>query len=394
MKQILAEAKTGVLAFDRGKVSLPIEADRQFSTFFAPEYHPAITQGPRLPALIIRGASIHDSLRRAFGRESVDWHLKSADQPFDSLDDLLTFYGLPSRTQIGDSATLEIVAHSPGHIAEGSAIIGDNATIQCRLSKTATVSKVKIGYKIFRKDKVERLSTGGEHVKWKDETDWRVGSLVIPVAGAAMVQSFFSYAGVAMHQWWLTDPQKPLNPRLVIHGMFDPTSEILKRMLSQPEQDKPGNFEWAISSLCNLLGFSTLGYGRIPKLQQGPDVIALTSSGNICVIECTLGLIDQNDKLAKLIQRTASLREKFAGAGYNPQIQSVIVTPLTRAEVALGLEAAGKHQVAVFCREDLERLVERIGLPMNSDGLFQELERFIPGGGKQSLDNPPMGLEH
>jgi hypothetical protein len=57
--------------------------------------------------------------------------------------------------------------------------------------------------------------------------------------------------------------------------------------------------------LLTLLGFSVANYGRIPKLQKGPDIIAITPSGHVGVVECTVGLINESDKLAKLVQRTA-----------------------------------------------------------------------------------------
>ncbi len=101
-------------------------------------------------------------------------------------------------------------------------------------------------------------------------------------------------------------------------------------MLLKPDTDKPYAFESAVSTLLTLLGFSVSNYGRIPKLQKGPDIIAVTPSGHVGIIECTIGLINENDKLAKLVQRTTLIKEKLTDARYGHlQLQSTIVTPLS-----------------------------------------------------------------
>ena len=157
-------------------------------------------------------------------------------------------------------------------------------------------------------------------------------------------------------------------------------------MLLKPETDKPYIFEGAASTLCNLLGFSVMNYGRIPKLQKGPDIIAVTPAGNIVVIECTVGLLNENDKLAKVVQRTKLIKEKLTAAGYGHlQIQPAIVTPLSRDEVAANLEAAGKHSIAVICKEDIEEMLTQISLPPNPERLFQDAKGLIPRANQGSL---------
>ena len=81
-------------------------------------------------------------------------------------------------------------------------------------------------------------------------------------------------------------------------------------MFLKPDTDKPYAFESAVSTLLTLLGFSVANYGRIPKLQKGPDIIAVTPSGHVGIIECTIGLINENDKLAKLVQRTTLIKDE------------------------------------------------------------------------------------
>jgi len=129
-----------------------------------------------------------------------------------------------------------------------------------------------------------------------------------------------------------------------------------------------------------------MNYGRIPKLQKGPDIIAVTPAGNIGVIECTVGLLDENDKLAKVVQRTKLIKEKLTAAGYGHlQIQSAIITPLSRDEVAANLDTAGKHNIAVICKEDIEGLLTQVGLPPNPEKQFQDAKGLVPGANQGSL---------
>jgi len=202
----------------------------------------------------------------------------------------------------------------------------------------------------------------------------------ISVGEALLVQAFLSYDRVSLHQWWITDPTKHLNPRHAIHQAFDQEQELLRRILFTPETDKPYAFEGAVSALLSLLGFSVANYGRIPKLQKGPDIVAVTPLGHVAVVECTIGLLNENDKLAKLVQRTKLIKTKLAEAGHGRlEVQATIVTPLSRGEVAADLEIAGEHGIAVVCKEDLERLVSQVALPPNADRLFTDSRGLIPG---------------
>ena len=384
----LARAKTGGVPNIDKTMILEHDKGRNLSVYFAPIRHPLITEGPRLPSLLIRGIPINDLLMLSIDSRQLDLELKASDIPFDNLDELLIQCGLPTRAQMGDSTALEIVARSPGWISDSSAIMSGKARIECHFSSALDIGKIRVGYKVFKKDGVvvDRASVSGSKLKWQQEKDIKIGKYQVSVREAPLIQAFLSYAGVFFHQWWIADPQKHLNPRYAIHQVFDQDMELLKVMLLKPESDRPYAFEGAVSTLCHLLGFSAVNYGRIPKLQQGPDLIAVTPTGKIGVIECTVGLLNVNDKLAKLVQRRTLIKEKLNAAGYGHlNILAAIVTPLSRNEVVADLEVASKHNIVVICKEEIEKLLSRIGLPQNPEILFQELERLVQGTNQRAL---------
>lgn len=383
----IAEAKAGQMDTDKGFVSLATDPTRSISGYFAPIYHPLISDGPRLPSLIVHGTPKHNVLVTMGDSRQFDWEMKAADAPFDSLDELLGHCGLPALMQIGDSTTLEIVARTPAVVGANSAINGSEAVIECRVAKALDPGKLRLGYKMLQKDQeIVRGSVTGDSFDWRDEKDLKIAFHRIGIAEASVLQVFLSYDRISLHQWWVTDPKKHLNPWQAIHQIFDQDLELLSKMLLKPETDKPYAFESAVSTLLTLLGFSVANYGRIPKLQKGPDIIAVTPSGHVGIIECTIGLINENDKLAKLVQRTTLIKERLADARYGHlQLQSAIVTPLSREEVAADLAAAGGHGIAVVCKQEIENALKRVGFPPNADRIFQDAKNLVPASDQPSL---------
>lgn len=381
--------KAGVGKMDRfeGIVSLAAEAGRPFSTYFAPIYHPFVSDGPRLPSLRVHGIAKHNLLVTGGDARQIDWEMRAADIPFDTLDELLGHCLLPPLAQSGDRTTLEIVARTPGTIGVASIITGGEAVIECRVARALDLGKVRVGYRILDKSqRIDRGSVTGDAFEWRDESDLRVASHRVLVGEASLLEAFLSYDRVPLHHWWITDPEKRLNPRDAIHQVFDQDQEVLRRMVLTPETDKPYAFEAAVSTLLSLLGFSVANYGRIPKLQRGPDIIAFSPLGHVAIIECTVGLLDENDKLAKLVQRTQLIKDKLAKAGYGHlELQAAIVTPLPRNEVVAHLATAGEHGICVVCKEDLERLLSQVRLFPNAERMLQDAKRLIPGSSQQSL---------
>lgn len=380
ISSILEYAKAGEIHDISKGIILRLSKDGSFSTTFAPVHHPFFPEGPRrTPCILIRGISPYILLSRIPGQRHLDWELKAADLPFDNLDELLTHCGLPTQAQIRDFTALEIIATSPGFINDTSTIKAEVAMIDFRIAKALDTDKVKIGYKVFQKNSIERSSVVGHHLSLRQEGDFRIGTYQTPVKDAAVLQAFLSYKGVAFHHWWVVDPQKRLNYRYAIHQIVDEELDVLKRMLFKSKQEKSDNFEFAVSTLLSLLGFSTVNYGLRRKLMDGPDIIAITPMGNIGVIECTVGLPNHNSKLAKVAEKALLIGNKLVAAGFSSlQILPAVVTPLPRDAVAANRQDAAKHGIALICKEDIEELLNRIFLPPDADKQFNDAKQLIP----------------
>lgn len=377
----IKEATEGKLAYSKQTISLHQKNGEPLGTTFPPVYRQSVTVGARLHSIIIRGSSKQAllSTQNLWPIEMVDLDLKSADQPFDSLDELLYELGFLTSYEAGDSTSLEIIGTSPAFIADNSKVAAGYAQIKCKLAEAADIKKVKFGYKIFHKNSVERASVTGDAFKWIMDGNLNVGSASISTKDAPILQGFLSYDGICLQQRWIEDPEKRLNQRHAMHEIFDKELNFVKKFLLTPEGKQNRSFEHGMALLLSILGFSVSHYGKLSNMEDGPDIIAITPSGNVGVIECTTGLLNAKDKLAKLLQRTTLIKENLrkAGHGYFP-VQPVIVTALPKNEVKAGLEQAGENGIAVICKENIEELLKRVTLPPNPDALFREAQQLIP----------------
>lgn len=367
IEQLLCEAKEGQIKFSEYSFIL----DKPFIRF-DPIYHSKLSSphGPRLPNLTISGSERIDIDSQLF-----DWELRSADQPFDSIDELLGYLWLPRLREMGDAYRIEIIANPPALISNKSKITDGQVSVILNVAIGIDVSKIKAGFKVFNKNNIDRFSINGGKVNWVKNEDLISGNYSFKIEDINLIQAFVSYDNVALHSWYVTDPQKQMNHRYSIHSLFDKNLDTLKRLLFEERN----TFEYGVALLLNILGFSVSHHGKIPKLQDGPDIIALTPIGNIGVIECTSGLLDKDDKLAKLVQRTNLIRKKLVETGFGYLlVQPVIITMLTRNEVSGHLEEACKHDIAVVCKEELTKLLNRATIPPDPEGLFKEAIRLIP----------------
>ncbi len=384
IEQLLFELKKGSVPFLSYTFSLKSKSGEIPNFTFYPVYPPAMSYGPRIPTLIATGKERHNFF--TVDSHLLNWELKSADQPFDSIEDLLSHIRLPALSQIGDYPKLEVWGRSPAHISQSSTINNGKALIAVDMFKNLDVSKIKLGLKVFKKTDTERFSVNADKIDLTENENLIIGNYRLDVEDATWLQAFLSYDDLALHSWFINDIEKQINHRYSIHHLFDENLEITRKYLLELTKNPSEDFEYGVASLLHVLGFSVLHYGQIPKLKDGPDIVAYTPIGNIAVIECTIGPLDKEDKLTKLIQRTVLIKDKLGKIGFGHfSIQPIIVSKFSKAEVSGDLEKAGKHGIAVVCKEELTELLNRVNSYPNPEGLFREASRLIPKTEQLSL---------
>ncbi|CAJ0773265.1 hypothetical protein R8510_03456 [Ralstonia chuxiongensis] len=298
--------------------------------------------------------------------------LRAADTPYDAASELAGLLGL--RPLRWDVCTLDFSAHAVVAIDLQREIRDRATTLALLAAHGLDLAPAKLGYRVLVNGQtVDRRAVMAPKLSWHDAESYRVGELEIELPEGAIVQCFASYDGHWIHQGWLVRPGSFVNSRRVSHEAFDANLENTKRYLSDEKLLKQDSryFEYAIANLFYMLGFSVDPlFG--PLMRDNPDLLASTPLGNIVVVECTTGAIDNEGKLTKLLTRTRALEDKLRQSGHaHVRCLPVIVTSLPRSAIA-DLQPAKDAGIAVACAEDIEGALNRTLFPQNPDVLFEE----------------------
>jgi hypothetical protein len=182
----------------------------------------------------------------------------------------------------------------------------------------------------------------------------------------------------------MADPSSLPNARKAAYALFDRDLEVLRDYLwenSQPRKNPQRDFEDGVATLLFVLGFASVNMGGIQRLQDAPDCLCCTPSGDYAIVECTTGHPDRDDKLSKLFTRAQGLRGTLDRSGLQERrLLPVLVTAMGRPEIPqTELDKAAQMKIVVVCREDLESALQRADFGESADRIFAdgvELPRF------------------
>ena len=358
-----------------GNLVLPIDSNGSVSTNYIPFHPEGLSAGNRLAVLMLSGAQRHSLI----AQPDLDWELKAASEPYESLNELLFDYSLGAYH--GDFSSVEVVATSFAFVDFASQVVGELAEPAMLLAKTANPDKCQLGYRVMLHGKVvERGVMHGAKMQWTErEFDRRgVGSIKIP-SGSAL-QCFAVYAGHTQHQGWIADPTLAQNPRRASFEEFDKRLSVLKDFLFEEQKQRKDarDFEVGVAWLLWLLGFSTIHAGATNRTSEAADILATTPAGHMAIIECTTGHLKAESKLSKLVERAQTIRRRLdASSNHHLRLLTVIITALGKDEVKADLEQAQKLGVIVMTREDLLSAVNQTIAAQDADRIFVQAEESL-----------------
>lgn len=390
---LLTKIREGRLDIGDRQFRFPIESDISGHLEFLNPI--GLRDGRRLTTLRVYGAQ----RRGLFDRTKLDWELKAAETPFDGLSDFLGEVGLPAPE--GDMCSMDVVFLNVVEVAAWSGVTGTKATIDVIMSPRLSPRDMRLGYKVFQhRNVVKRESQAGTALAWHERDGMPVGHFELQVPDGAVIQVFLSYKGEAQQQYWMVDPNSPPNPRLSAYSLFDKDLEVLRDFLfetSQPRKNPQRDFEDGVAVLLFILGFSNVNTGGIQRLQEAPDGLCCTPSGDYAIIECTTGHPDRDDKLSKLFTRAQALRGTMDRAGLQQRtLLSVLVTALARNDIPEAeLTKAAEMRILVLCKEDVEASIQRATFGENADRLYAEAIANLNASGQLPLPTigpSPIGI--
>ena len=351
-----------------GKFIFPSQDGGRVNVYVEPFNREALANGSRRSVLTISGASKYDYIDQT----KYDWELKAASQPFESLHELLSLLGLGSERS--DSSRVELVANHVAYVSSDSVVSGAEAKPSIFLAKLLDHRKCQIGYRVLLNGKaVNRGSIPGETLSWSERADYFAGEGWVAIPQGAVLHCIASYDGVAQHEEWIADPTHSQNPRRIAFEEFDDQLEILRDYLFEELKQRKNShdFEFGVAWLLWMLGFSVNQVGGTPRTSDAADILAVTPQGNILVVECTVGLLKAENKLAKLVGRSEAVKKRLAASSNSHlKLLPVIVTAKTRDEIAADLEQAQKLGMFVLTQENLRELLQQTIAAPNAESIY------------------------
>lgn len=329
-------------------------------------------------------------------RQLVEWELRSFPEPYYDLAEVFNLVGL----NISHTTRLEILAIEVVQISHGSSLVDGELTVSIAMCHSLDRSKAGIGYRVVLDQAVVKRGTlRGDELEWSmgaqifpNPHNVGLGKLTVPLR--AVVQCFAIYDGVAQHQYWIADARNLPNLRRLLYEEFDPDIAVLRNALTDAtERGRDArDAEGHVATLLFLLGWTVL-WLRDKQLSDGPDLIAFTRNGRIAVIECTKGTLDQNDKLAKLMARAHSIKQRITTATKLPlDVLPVIVVQRRTAVIPKDdLDRARRMGIVVLAKDHLQIGIDRSIVQNDSDQLFNEALASLREAPAIGLDQTRVG---
>lgn len=356
-----------------GDLLLPYDSSP--SAYFQPFHSEGMSNGNRISVLIISGAQLHSYIQQPH----LDWELKSASIPFDSLGELLNEYSLGGYK--GDTAHIEVVASAVAAVDFNAVVLGESAMPAIFLANALNPEDCHLGYRVLLHGQViERGTINGSKMEWQPCESYIRGVGTLSIPSGAVLQCFATYRGFVHHQGWIADPALSQNPRRAALEEFDNKFAVLRDFLFEEQKQRKDarDFEIGVAWLMWMLGFSVAHAGATSRTSDATDIMATTPAGHMALVECTTGHIKAETKLAKLVERAQTIRRRLDASGNRHiRLLPVIVTTLGRDEIKAELDQARQLGVAVATREDLIDYLDRSIMLQNSDLLFAQAEESL-----------------
>lgn len=298
--------------------------------------------------------------------------LRSAEAPYESISEVASEVSILEYRK--DMAIIHVLAANVVAVDLSKEINNKAVDIGIFLAKGLNHDDCSLGYKIIVQGKVfERNRIMGNEFNWTNSELHQYGTKQINVPEGALIQCFASYAGEFQFQGWIVDPSTFPNVFRVLHNSIDSNLENLNKYLFDDSYVKSNSrdFETGVANLFFMLGFSVDPI-KGKRNENGPDLLATTSKGNVVVVECTIGQIENDGKIGKLVHRSQLLKEQLKNSAHGHlQVIPVIITALSKTSVT-GIESAIQAGVLVLTKEDLLVAIDKTMVNKGSDSFFND----------------------
>ena len=370
LQLFLTNLGNGVVLAGEEQISIaPQIYQNSMSTYpFNPQGGPT-TGRPHQIWSVVNGAYDIESTISGCHAYVLDAELMASSAPVIGFESACEMNGLGRQGGMYGDASIQLVALCP-LIVNGqiSTITEQGVLVYIEIAKAIDKKRVSISMLVLDEIQTRKSYVIGDvDIKWAnlpDQPGWLRGEINYTFekrASACWVSA--NLDAKSTHTSHISNVKLPNSVRGQVIAALDKDFSKLK---AQVFETKGKEFEYGVASLLFLLGFSATQAGGGTKQEDAPDIVAVTQNGSVLVIECTSATLNQEGKLAKLTRRRRAVQDAFVAKGGESRIVlSVIVSQLTKEELASDLRAAADARILVITREDLIAAFER--LHENSD---------------------------
>ena len=311
-------------------------------------------------ALVGQGSSIGEVVRQA-GHDpfEIDSMIRGGLNPYDGFLDLVRKFCVRSRGLEGINNTTVTELIAPIAVRFGPEKVTsspDHVTVVLRAAADIFVAKAELTWSIGTIGKPFRH--GSRKLcerKWTHERGILHSQIDIPIQKGDTTATFFVLIGDRCADR-VSVPliETGSNIRMRAHNILDPDLRRFLEKLRPEASHKAKEFEDAVGLLFFFFGFHVDSLSAQRGLGDAVDHLAHDPGSSIILaIECTVGPIDANGKLGKLIARSGDMRSKLPDS----KVIAVLTTARSRAELSkVEVEKAKRDGVVLLAREDIDDL--------------------------------------
>lgn len=306
--------------------------------------------------------------------------LRVTSPPFDGITDLVGWLSLADPRYSNRAPYIDLRVGAPVDLLfDDSSLRQDKLVLNFKAMQGFDISKVDVAIRTVPGEGIGRRLIS-EQMRWQEARDgYKYGFLEITQKNAVQILVMLSLNKNTVRRHWFVDPAKSRNVKLASFQAYDTGLPKLRdALLKTPEKDSRG-FEKAINSLLYLLGFSSAQ--SIDA--EAPDIVAVSPSGRVLIVECTVKTSDTATKIGKLVDRRGVLEKRLKEAELSVSVVALLVCATPRDQISYDQTQLKKQKVVVFAKENIEEALTRLNRDLDPDALLEEFDRAV---------EPPEGL--
>ena len=299
----------------------------------------------------------------------LDDALRCCETPFDGIDDLCSWMGLPNLAKNDFRPQLEVHINPPVDLIwKGDELREGVLSLNLVAHNDFDISKMSLGLRMSPGPIANTRTQVADRILWKKEkNEFMTGLLNVASEAAHSTLAMICIQGTTVRRQWFSDPSRSTNPLYVATQHFDKDfRQLRKAIFDGNDADK---FEKAVASLVFILGFSS----ALQVESDAPDILMMAPSGRLVLLECTIRIADFTAKAGKLADRKNELQNCLRSQNDLRDVMAVLVCRQSSSNPTLHTSELKSKGIHLLSREGLEDALIRISSPPHADELLDEI---------------------